>query len=210
MGFLNRLLGGRDDDGSHLEREIQEQIAQTLVTMGTPVVDAATVAQLCVEKAKEESRRAGTQRLPEKAGDALLQNETTNAMIARELHRKRLEGVTDEDIRWYGNVRDLERRATEQMYQAIMYSAWKSALEGGRDATEAAVYTRKFQAYWGDPDDVRVTSGEDQPLPIELMKRVNAWFEEQMRVNPEELRLRLERSSSYNAVIRAEIRAGRL
>jgi hypothetical protein len=57
---------------------------------------------------------------------------------------------------------------------------------------------------------MRMTSGDDQPLPIELMKRENAWFEEQMRVNPEELQLRLERSSSYNAVIRAEIRAGRL
>ncbi|MFI5398365.1 MAG: hypothetical protein ACHQ9S_22745 [Candidatus Binatia bacterium] len=193
-----------------MEREIQEQIAQSLVAMGMPVLDAATVARSCVEAAKEESRKAGPQRLPEKAGAALLQNERKNANIARELQRKRLEGVTDDDIRWYWNMQDLERRAMEQMYQAILYATWKSALEGGRGDKEAAAYARKFHVYWGDPGDMRMTSGDDRPLPIELMKRENAWFEEQMRVNPEELQLRLERSSSYNAVIRAEIRAGRL
>ena len=58
MGFWNRLFGGKDDD-LRLEREIQEHVAQSLVLMGMPAIDAASVAHSCIETAKEESRKAG-------------------------------------------------------------------------------------------------------------------------------------------------------
>ncbi len=209
MGFWKALLGGNEDD-RRIEREIQEHIAESLVAIGAPVTEAAPLARACIEAAKEESRKQGTQRLPPNYGDLLLQQEKMNTSVAQELQKKRQERVSDDDIRWYWNMRELERRAMEQMYRAILYATWKSARTEGRSDEEAAVHARKFHAYWGDPDDTRVTLGDDRPLPIELMKRENTWFEREKGMNPRALELRLANSSSYNAVIRAEIRAGRL
>jgi hypothetical protein len=47
------------------------------------------------------------------------------------------------------------------------------------------------------------------PLPYELKDRVNAWMQKEM-MSPEDLRRRVEESSTFNALVRSEIRAGRL
>jgi hypothetical protein len=158
----------------------------------------------------EDDRRMEHDLREQLAQSLLLERERADPNVAREFQAKRQEGVTDEDIRWYWNMRDLERRAMEQMYRAILYAAWKSARAEGRSDEEAARHARKFHPYWGDPDDTRLARDDNRPLPVELMKRKNAWFEKERATNPEGLELRLARSSSYNALIRAEIRAGRL
>jgi hypothetical protein len=96
------------------------------------------------------------------------------------------------------------------MYKAILYATWKNAVQDGRTSEQAAIHARKFHPYYGEPDDTRVTSGDDRPLPIELMGREDAWFEKARSQGLDALRQRLQKSSSYNALMRTEIRAGRL
>ena len=203
MPFWKRLLG-QDEP----ERNLQERIAFSLAGFGLSLAEAKDMASSCIEAAKEEVRKEGS--LPPNAGDTFLREEGTNQRVREWLAKKRRAGVRDEDIRWYWNLDDLERRALEQMYQAILYATWKGAKEEGRTGEEAAVYSRKFHPYYGEPDDTRVTSGDDRPLPIELMGRENVWFDRQRSGDPDALKQLLQRYSSYNALMRAEIRAGRL
>ena len=64
---------------------------------------------------------------------------------------------------------------------------------------------------WGDPTDTSRWQGDDRPLPQELHARCDDWINKQ-RFNPEgeEFKRRLTAFSSCNAMIRAEIREGRL
>ncbi len=203
MPFRKRFLG-QDE----LERDLQERIAFSFAGFGLLLADAKDMARSCIEAAKEEARKEGS--LPPNAGDTFLQTEGTNQRVREWFAKKRREGVRDEDIRWYWNLNDLERRALEHMYRAILYATWKDAMREGRTDEEAAVYARKFQPYYGEPDDTRVTSGDDRPLPIELMGRENAWLDKQRSRDADGLKQLLQKYSSYNALMRAEIRAGRL
>ena len=125
--------------------------------------------------------------------------------------KKRREAVTDEDIRVYWNAPELWRRAMDQLHRFLMFSLWKQLIEEGSSEEEAAVHVRKFFPYWGDPDDNRVTSGDDRPLPVELSRREDTWTTKQRQIKGgDALRERCSKSSSYNAIIRAEIRAGRM
>ncbi len=173
--------------------------------------DALSVVRSCIDTAKKEIRKEGTQRLPANYGDVLLQREKTDANVANELAKKRREGVTDEDIRVYWNASELWRRTTDQLGQFLMYSAWKGLVKEGQSDEEAALHVRRLFPYWGNPDDMSVASGDNRPLPIELSRREDAWTSrERQRIGDQAFQERCQSSSSYNAVIRAEIRAGRL
>jgi hypothetical protein len=205
MSFWSSLFGGNAQ-----ERDVEAQIVQDLIDGGMPTADAVSVVRSCIDAAKEEIRKEGTQRLPPNYGDVLLQHEKTDPNVAKELAKKRREGVTDEDIRVYWNASELWRRTVDQLGWSLVYSLWKELVNEGRSDKEAAAHVRKYFPYWGDPDDARVTSGDDRPLPVELSRREDAWTSrERERIGDQTFKERCESSSSYNAIIRAEIRAGR-
>ena len=210
MSFWSSFFGDNEQE-RHVEREIQAQIVQDLIDGGMHTGDAVSVVRSCIDAAKEEIRKQGTQRLPPNYGDILLQHEKTDPNVGKELEKKRREGVTDEDIRVYWNAPELWRRTTDQLARSLIFSVWKQSVTGGQSDDEAAVYARKFFPYWGDPDDTRVTSGDDRPLPVELSRREDTWTSREREKNGDQaLKERCEDASSYNAIIRAEIRAGRL
>jgi hypothetical protein len=210
MSFWSSLFGGNAQE-RHVEREVQTQIVQDLIDGGMSTGDAVSVVRSCIEAAKEEIRKEGTQRLLPSYGDVLLQREKTDPNVAKELAKKRREGVTDEDIRIYWNASELWRRTVDQLGRSLTYSLWKELVNEGQSDKEAAAYVRKYFPYWGDPDDASVTSGDDRPLPVELSRREDAWTSrERERIGDQAFKERCESSSSYNAIIRAEIRAGRL
>lgn len=207
MALWKRFFG----ESRSLQRRLEQQISQTLAEMtGCSIDEARSIARACIKKAKADARKAGTNALPANSGDILLQRERANPKLAQWLSAKRTEGVRDDDIRWYWNMPDLERRTLETMQEAILFSTWRSARSDGRTPEEAAVHSRKYHPYYGDPSDTKVTWGDDRPLPIELMNREDAWYERECIGDPTAFKNRLEGFSSYNALMRAEIRAGRL
>jgi hypothetical protein len=63
---------------------------------------------------------------------------------------------------------------------------------------------------YGDPDDTSHKTGDDRPLPDELKNRINIYIEKRVRDNPEKYKNEIEESSTFNALIRKEIKAGNL
>ena len=54
------------------------------------------------------------------------------------------------------------------------------------------------------------TSGDDRLLPDELRNRVNAYIDKRSKVDPEEYKKEIEKSTTFNALVRQEIRKGNI
>ncbi len=206
MSFWRKLFG----EDQSIEQALEESITQSFaLESGCSYAEAKSNARAVIQKSKDDARKGGT--FPPNAGDIFLERERTDAKTRSELQKKRLEGVTDDDIRWYWNRNDLERRVEENMHQSIMYARfWQFVEDEGRTPEEAAVLVRKFFPYYGDPNDTRITTGDDRPLPVELMRREDDWFSKQRTQDPVAFQKRLKEFSSFNALMRAEIRMRRL
>jgi len=190
----------------------EKRVAHHLASAaGTSFEDAMDTVRICIEAKKKDIQGEGPKYVPPNYSTLLLEAERTDPTLKNKLALLRREGVTNEDIGRYYDMVELERRTLQCVHETMLYSAWKSALQAGfADDRRAAVYARKYHPYYGDPDDNRVTSGGDRPLPLELMLRVDAWSDKERNRNPSQFKERLEKHSSYNAFVRAEIRAGRM
>lgn len=190
------------------ERRVALHLASAV---GTSFEDAMDTVRMCIEAKKKEIQAEGPKYVPPNWSTLLLEAERTNPTIKSKLAPLRRDGVTDDDIRRYHDMNEIERRTLQYLNEVTLYSAWKRAHETGvTDDRMAAVSARKQHPYYGDPDDMRVTSGDDRPLPFELMLREDVWSDEERNRNPSQFKESLEKFSSYNAFVRAEIRAGRL
>ena len=69
---------------------------------------------------------------------------------------------------------------------------------------------RKYHPFFGDTNDSTHVSGDDRLLPEELKDRINKYIEKRMLNDPEEYKKDIENSSTFNALIRKEIREGNL
>jgi len=190
----------------------EKRVAHHLASAaGTSFEDALNTVRICIEAKKKEIQKEGPKYVPPNWSTLLLEAERTDPIIKNKLAPLRRDGVTDEDIRRYHDMNELERRTLQCLNEVTLYSAWKSALQAGlSDDRTAAVYSRKYYPYFGDPDDTRVTSGDDRPLPLELMLREATWSDKERNRNPSQFKEWLEKYSSYNAFVRVEIRAGRM
>ena len=198
---------------------------QMLMDMGTPEGEANEMAQGMLDKIIAEAKAEGTYDIPRGLGDALLGlNEPPSDRIAdwvdekrMELPRLRQEGVTDDDIRIWWNMTSVEQRfAIEQDNQGhLAYIMWAiseghaSGPTNEETLDEAAELLRKSHPLYGDPDDTRNTTGDDRPLPYELKDRVNRYVVRRA-VDPDAYKREVDRSSTFNALVRQEIRAGSL
>jgi hypothetical protein len=63
---------------------------------------------------------------------------------------------------------------------------------------------------YGDPADTSHRSGDDRPLPYELKDRINRYIEKRRLHDPEAYKQDIQISSSFNALVRKEIRANNL
>ena len=73
---------------------------------------------------------------------------------------------------------------------------------------DAATHVKKHFPIFGDPDDTATSSGDDRPLPFELKDRINLYIQERSQRDPSKYKKDMAEASSFNALIRKEIRAG--
>lgn len=83
-------------------------------------------------------------------------------------------------------------------------------LEKGLSPEQAGFETRKIHPLYGNPDDTSCASGEDRSIPVELKDRVDIYIERRSKENPLAYKNDMDTSSSFNALIRRELQAGRL
>lgn len=146
--------------------------------------------------------------LPANFGDILLEKESTNVKIKSILAKKRIEGVRDEDIRWWWNMHEIERKMmlkVDELYRGINFIKHR---EDGYSQEAATKIVKKFCPDYGDPNDTSNSTDDDKPLPFELKDRINIYVENYSKLNPERFKREIENSSSFNALIRGEIKKG--
>jgi len=191
-----------DSDRQRLVTEYTRNFAAT----GRSPEEAHETAVEFVKQAEEKVRELGWDNGPPNEGDLYLEQEKTNPAIRESLDARRAEGVRDEDIRWLYNLPPIDRVLLEMSDQQTVTAAYIASRRGGMSKEEAATFVLRRNAKFGDPAEGQ---GEDRPLPIELKKRIVEYVEGYFG-NLEEFARRVEQFSSFNALVREEIRAGRL
>ena len=195
--------------------EIEKKLEKLYIPMFESVIGSKSEAKeafkALIDKIKRDSKKQGTSNLPLNFGDMLLEREKTTEEIMHMLAKKREEGVTSDDIRWWWNLHDLERRAMLEVDEMYRYALFNTAIdEEGSAPEEAAKKVRKHFPTYGDPFDTTHGDGDDRPLPPELKQRINVYTEHRIATNPDQFRQEAETFSSLNAMMRAEIKKGQL
>lgn len=129
------------------------------------------------------------------------------AQIQRKIRR---EGVTDDDIRWFWNRHDIERRVMDEYRNFCGFVLFRKFREEGLDAASAVRAMRTFYPFFGDPEDTSHAEGEDRPLPYELVGRTDSYILRRQLENEAAFTQELQKASSCNAFLRKEIAQGRL
>ena len=208
-----------DDSYNQIEQALLEQYASEMsITMGSSHSEARQMAEEMLKQAVEESKKEGSYHLPQTLGDIILRTAGTDhpvtkklaEAIRRNVPRKKAEGVRDEDIRWWWNLNDIERRMMVKVDDMSRMALFTHECEIGKTDAEAAAKVRKFHPVYGDPGDTTHTTGDDRPLPYELKERVNLYIEKHVKSHPEKYKTEIEKTSTFNALVRKEIRAGNL
>lgn len=204
MGIFSRVFGSSD-----IDKQLEYQYVPMLQMMGMSSSQAKNNFHDMLKLAKEESQAEGSSNLPQNFGDILIERESTNDKFRSMLAKRRKEGVRDEDVRWWWNMHDLERRMMLKVDEIFRLSLFKELMEEeGLGEEKAAKEVRKLFPIYGDPEDTTNTNGDDRPLPEELKDRINIYIEKRSLTDPEEYKKQIKESSTLNALIRKEIKKG--
>jgi hypothetical protein len=196
---------------SEYELQLEESYAKMYQHfLGMSMNDFRVAARDLISAAKKELKRSGTDKAPHRRGDQLLADESTDPSIRENFAKIRTEGVTDEDIRWFYDLPPIERVVLEMIDQEIQMAHLLSNLDKGMTEQEAGASVRKYHPIYGDPMNTTYTTGDDRPLPPELFNRVNNYRWERIHKDPDQYKRDLQQFSTFNALIRQEIRNGRL
>jgi len=196
---------------SNIEKKLEEiYIPMFRATMGMSSSQAKSTFHQLLKQEKADSEMAGTSNLPSNYSDIRLEKESTDKEIKSILTKLRNEGVRDEDVRWWWNMHDLERRMMVAVDEISRMALFTKLIEDGRTPEEASKQVRKAFPMFGDPDDTTHVTGKDRLLPIELKDRINIYVQERSLKDPEQFKKDIEESATVNALIREEIAKGNI
>jgi len=199
-------------DWEETEKRLEsEYVAFFKESMSMPEEIAREIFKAFAEEHKEAARREGTDRLPESFGDILLQSEKADEKVRIAFAPKRADGVTDDDIAFWWNMHDLERRMickVDEMNRILLFE--KLVQDSGTTEPEAARMVAKRFPIYGDPEHLVLETEDDRPLPFELKWRVNRYISEKTETDAEGFKQEVEASTSLNAVLRKALRAKKL
>ena len=195
---------------SDINKILQDTYIPLLIANGNTLKESKKIFKILLKSAKKESRLEGMSNLPKNYGDFLLKESLSKGKTRDVIKDLRKDGVRDEDIKWCWNMDDLERRIIEKIDDNIRVVSFLNNRKDGMSEEEAAKNVRKYYPMYGDPKDKSQATGDDRPLPYELQRRVNIYIEKRSRTEPEEYREEIEKTTSFNALIRREIIKGKI
>jgi hypothetical protein len=206
IGFISKIFRIWSSIETNLENQYVPLIQSRI---GLSYSQSISLFNDLLKMLKEESKNEGVLQIP--SGDILLENENTNQKFKNFLDKIRKEGVRDEDIRWWWNLHDLERRMIKK-FDLINQNTILNKLreEENMTADELKNVVRKYFPLYGDPDNITNDSGEHRPIPYELQGRIKKYIERRLTIDREDYRKDLEISESFNSLIRKELNNGSL
>jgi len=206
MGLLSKLLG-RPLDKKSMEKTF---IPQLMDAMDISLPQAQVTFVKLLEQARHESSDLGTSKLPEDYGNTLLAQEKEDEKIRSMLASRRQEGVRDEDILWWWNMHDLERRMMLKVDEQRRTTQYLRYRQAGLSKFEAGGRIRTYYPTYGDPDDLAESSLEDNHVPHELKRRIDHYVQKRLEIDGNALKEEMEASTTFNALVRREIKNGNL
>ncbi len=207
MGLLSKLLGKT----LAIKKEMEKiYIPQLMEVMDISLPQAQVTFIKLLEQVRQESTDMGTARLPERYGNILLASESEDEAIRSMIASRRREGVKNEDIRWWWNMHDLERRMMLKVDEQRRTTQYLRYRQAGLSKDEAGAKVRTYYPTYGDPDDLPEDKPEDNHLPHELKRRIDRYIERRLEMDGDGLKQDMEASSTFNALLRKEIKDGNL
>ena len=207
MGILSKPFGSSSDIKKQLEAAYVPMFQSI---MGMPFSHAKNTFYDLYELALNEAKKDGTINFPN-LGDVLLERESTHPGTKAMLDKRRKDGVRDEDIRWWMNRHELDRRMMlkfDETSRLALYTRLRE--EDHYPAEKAAKEVKKFFPIFGDSDDTSTSTRDDKPLPAELKDRINIYIQKRALSDPQDYKKDVEQSSSFNALVRKEIKNGKI
>lgn len=206
MPLFSRIFrSGRADIEQGLEDLYTEQYHHFT---GVPITEARAEVRSAISLCKDQSRKDGTDDLPEKLGDIILAQANRGVADAQRIvERARQDDARDEDIREWWNLSDLERRMVVWSESVFRYANFLSFEEQGLSADEAMMNVRKMFPMYGNRDDAPNTLADNRPLPNEIRGRVDEY---RKAYGAAAIGDRIVSFITYNAFVRSEIKNGRL
>lgn len=195
-----------DEHKAVVNRVMNETAAAMAQVLGMTARETQEIVEGMAQKAYERACQRTGDIYTEGHGNEMLKREATDEALHAAFEKRRAEGATDGDIRWWWNMSVFEQEMIVQQDEINRGSLFIYLREKGMDAADAATEVFKRHVKWGDPTD---GIGEDRPLPYELKHRIVSYIEK-LYGDPATLQARIENESSFNALVRKEIRNGNL
>jgi hypothetical protein len=199
-------------DWAEIEKRLEPQYVSFFQeSMSMPEEVAREIFKAFAQDLKDAAHREGTDQFPESFGEILLEREQSDERVRDAFAPKRAEGVTDEDIAFWWNMHDLERRMIskiDEMNRILLFE--KLIQSSGLAELEVARMVAKQFPVYGDPDHLVLETDDDRPLPFELKWRVNRYITERKKTDPDKFQEEVEASTSLNALLRKAVRQSEL
>jgi len=207
------------------ELRILEEAPRLLMSMiGYSEDQARSEVKGLLDSLHSELKTDGTYDLPENMGDIILGNARTDHPVARKyadrmssmLPQLRKEGVTEDDIKGLWNQLEICRCFYTESLPNLFRLAFTfhEMKRGHLSLNDASAITRKRFPTFGNPEDMSLSEGDDRPLPLELFGRVSMWLVRRVAAQPNFLgdftQWGIGNYSSANALVRSELRSGKL
>lgn len=187
-----------------IEKVLEKRYVSMFKSMNIP--DPEKSAKQFIDAAKKRLTESAEYTLSDDFADRLL----SEPKLEEVLRVLRKNGVKDEDIRWYFSLDPLERAAMAEDDDFFALALFIEYKDKGNDALEAARLVKKYRPIFGDPTNMDHTNGDDVPLPIQLKNRITAYSIKRNEVDKIQFKIDMDNSSSFNALVRKEIKTGKI
>ena len=211
--------GSHYNDDERKLLNVYTELLSTQIELST--AQAKQLTEIMLDKCIKEAKETNFYDFPMNFGDAILGSaqlsntkySTFLSFMKDNLPFLKAEGVTDNDIRWWWNMSEVERRMAREVDAISRRDAFMHFLEEGLEPPDAAFKVKThFPTFGGVQYSDPQLKGENRPLPFELKKRIGEWIVMKMKSDPSgrSFKMNCEKAGSENAYIRQEIRNGNL
>jgi len=200
LGFFSELFIKKSPP-SPRELELERQFIPIIMKDIASKEQAATIFKKLLKEAKEEI--TSDSHVPVNLGDYLLKAEKSNDKVNSMIAKRRLFGVSDEEIRVWWNKDDLERGLIKKFSEFQRMAIFSMLKNQGMSSKAASEKVKMCFPTYGEKD-------LSQHLPYELKEKIDAYIYDVFR-SPEKAAIakkEIEAAGSVNAYIVNKIDEG--
>lgn len=204
MGFLSKLMG----NDKKLAESLRDRYVHIFLTMNYDTVVAKAKATEIINSAIQAIQESG-KKMPCKMGEQIIKGVGfPDAQKIRDWLRK--EYVTDDDIRAWWNLPELERWVIIKFDEYQLSEAREKLLQKKKSEVEVEKSLLRLFPMFDFIEEIGDSTFPDRALPHELRGRVGKWMQSMKSKGKYEFHKMTLNATSMNAIIRESIKKGEL